>query len=167
MSLSAVDANCICHFQRESIVGEPGLYHQAIERLLQDGQLVLDEGGLCRQEWLDTASGPIQLNLNDWINDLIANNQLSLAAITPVGRHRKQLSSLGVPKKDHKWFALCRDSTAATFLTEDIDFYDPREKLAGDGRRRRVMLSGSGPVKRFFRAEAGTEVTCCEHLCAR
>lgn len=165
MTDSAVDANCICYYQQERLLEQTGgRFHQAVDRLLAEGKLLLDVAGLCRQEWLDTACGPAKINLGDWISDLIASNKLAMVDTRPIGAHRRRLRELGVPSKDHKWFGLCRDGGAATFLTEDIDFFNPHEKRSGEARRRRVMDRGPAPVKRYFREEIGTHVVCCATL---
>lgn len=160
----AVDSNCVCGFQAERIALVPDVFTAALDALFSTGTMILDEGGVCSQEWCDTASGPINLNLRDWISDLIVNGMLRLVQMRPLGNHRRALQELGVAKKDMKWFSLCRDGGAEIFLTNDIDFYDPRAKSAPHDRKQRIKREGPAPVKRFFREHAGTTVTDCEGL---
>ena len=154
----AVDSNCICGFQSERVQSAPGAFTEAVEKLFLNGSLILDEGGHCRQEWLQTATGPVGMNLADWISDQLVGGRLKFVLCRPLGLHRRQLSQLGLPTKDMKWFALCRDGRATIFLTEDIDFYEPRAKAYPPARRERIKCQGPAPVKRFFLREIGTKV---------
>lgn len=160
----AVDSNCVCHFQQERISSAPAAFTDAFDLLFTSRRMILDEGGLCFQEWCQTAVGPVEMNLQDWISDLIVNGSLRLVRTRPLGQHRRRLQELGVPARDMKWFALCRDGSAEIFLTEDIDFFDPRAKNTPRARKEQIRRRGPAPVKRFFRDEAGTTVLDCVSL---
>ena len=154
----AVDSNCVCGFQMERVCGTAARFSEAVSNLLRDRVLLLDDTGKCQQEWMETAAGPLHLNLADWVSDLIVSGNARLVTLTPLGRHRRPLQQLGLSNKDMKWFNLCRDGGAAVFLTEDIDFYDPRAKQHSPARKERIRRNGPAPVKRFFRREINTEV---------
>ena len=65
----AVDSNCICGLQCERIDAMNGPFSAAIAKLFGLGRMLLDGDGHCQQEWLDTAAGPVGLNLGSGLVD--------------------------------------------------------------------------------------------------
>lgn len=162
MAVFVVDANVINKFQGERLA-DPGLAHEALASIFSCGHIALDEGGQCRQEWIECAAGTHPFALDDWINDRLVDQAIQLYPTTPDSMH-KALTALGMPKKDHKWVRLAIATAAASLVTEDVDFIDPTKKKADEKTKSKLKATCKGPVSKALRKCFGVQVMCCQHV---
>jgi hypothetical protein len=104
MTPFVVDANAIHAFQTERIRDLAGEAHAAIEAILAEHCIALDDDKLCLQEWIDCAGGKFPFALIDWVADQAAIGRLRYFPLANNGC-RQGLRQKGLPQRDHKWFA--------------------------------------------------------------
>lgn len=154
-----VDSCSIAEFQSERVAGEGGMATGGLEAMLQSGWVLLDEGGIIKQEWLNTcsASSTCELSLSDWIDDKIAEGAIRLEIMHKDRKIKKDLRMMGVQNKDANYVFLAHSGHARAIATEDVDLHDPTAK-SRPGRRRRIMEDKTGAVCRYIKKEVGADV---------
>lgn len=163
MTNFVIDANAIHAFQEERIRGEPGLAHNAIEKIFSRHTIALDEEKLCLQEWIECAGGSFPFALQDWINDQLAMQRIVFAGLAS-NDCRRDLISVGLPQKDHKWVRLAIGCDGRRIVTGDIDFFEPRKKNASAKEKQKLRQSRKGACARMLRKSYAVEVMCFEHV---
>lgn len=157
--LVVADANIVLGYFLCSVLGQEtrltadpsGL----IESLDQKLQLCVDDCGnleaecvaLVGVEWLEP-----------WLARLLVEGKVRVVSPQRVRSLEKKLSTLGFPGGRDFWYirtalaavAVCGSSV---LLTEDMDFFEPREKRAPNARRLRFLTEGKGRVCRQLRRE--------------
>lgn len=157
MKAHVVDANVMNAFQKERLLASEGPACAAINAMTNGHFIVLDEGGLCQQEWVDCAGGTFPLALNDWIADMLIVQKIRLGLLCEDSMH-KELSVLGVPKKDHKWVRLAKGTQSDIIVTDDIDLFDPTKKSSSSKIIAAIKSNSSGPVAKHLRKRHGITV---------
>lgn len=166
MSAFVVDANVINLFQDERINDKLEFGAATIEKCSKLGFIALDEQGHCQQEWLECAGGTFPLALSDWIAEMMRMGLIRLIRYNCSSMHQ-ELSSLGVPKKDHKWVRLARSSNSNDIVTDDIDLFDPAKKnSASSAAKQKIKLAGKGPVQKTLKKKYNINVSCPEKFCS-
>lgn len=156
-----VDANVMNKFQSERVKGTEAVAQDAINSITAATFIALDAEGHCEAEWLECAAGTYPLALKDWIADMMATEKIQLFSYTCASMFR-ELSGIGVPKKDHKWVRLARSVSADYIVSEDIDLFDPAKKRTCTAAQRRAILeSSSGPVAKYLKKTHSLNVICC------
>lgn len=163
MTAFVFDANVINIFQNERVRGEEGDAHLAIGYATSQGHLALDADGHCQQEWTDCAGGSPPLELADWIADMLQREKIHLYRFK-CDNMFKELSGIGLPKKDHKWVRIARSSNSDHIVTEDIDLFDPTEKGCSSERAIQIKQSGNGVCAKYLRKKYEIEVRCLENF---
>lgn len=164
MTPFVVDANVMNLFQQERYSAEFGIAHEALEAILASSFVALDADGQCEAEWLSCAKGKPPLDLQDWIADMYVQEKLRLFPYTCDSMFR-ELSGLGIPKKDHKWVRLARSSSSDVIVTNDIDLFDPsRKKDCNSKIKDRIKENRSGPVCKYLRKNHRIEIICPVHV---
>ena len=165
MTRFVVDACSIAAFQSQRVLDGGGAALEGMEHLLNTGVIVLDEGDLILQEWLDTCSyaSHCALSLGDWINDQLASGKIITVQMEKEQSVRSKMKSLNVPRKDQKYVYIAHCSSASAITTEDVDLHDPAFK--GDGRaRERLLRNKGGPVCRYIKKNIGAVVCQIEEV---
>jgi len=165
MTRFVVDACSIAAFQSQRVHGEGGPALEGMEHLLSKGVIVVDEGELILQEWMDTCSyaSHCSLSLSDWINDQLASGKIIPVDMGKEQSVRSKLKSLNVPQKDQKYVYVAHCASASAITTEDVDLHDPAFK--GNSRAREKLLKNkSGPVCKYIRKTIGSIVCQIEEV---
>jgi len=162
MTAHVVDANVINAFQTERKSENSSFATSAIEKCFSQGFIALDADGHCQQEWMDCAEGAWPTALSDWIADMFQKELLQLVRVS-CDNMFKELSALGIPKKDHKWVRLARCSGSRYLITDDIDLIDPAKKLSATAQKlSAIKISGRGPVCKHLKKRYQIVVACPE-----
>jgi hypothetical protein len=143
-----------CSFKKayeELVEGGVGDCIGAFQGLLDNEVVILDERGLIRHEWTVTCCGSDDEFLRQWLNNRIIDDQIQERASRASLQLRTRLRDFGVPQRDQKYIFLAESNHAFGIITEDIDFYDPKEKLTGEARKNDLKLAGRGRVCLFLR----------------
>jgi len=164
MTAIALDANAIHAFQDERLNAVDGEAHAAISRIFEEGCIALDLEGQCLQEWTDTAAGHIPFALTDWVNDQLATGNIRLFQTR--GSFFRDLNSLGLPKKDHKWVKLAISCDGKTIVTNDIDFFDPTAKSATEAKKLKLKERG-GKCSKALSKKYGVSILCMVRFARR
>lgn len=157
-----VDANAINQFQKER-ASEPDDGVRAIELILEHSYIVLDEGGHCKQEWMDCAAGSFPLALADWLADQLAAGRVRIVEMIK-NPPFKALRQIGVPKKDHKWIQLAVTDNSKFIVTNDIDLIEPKAKNSSNQIKDRIRSQCRGSVQKFLDKRLGITVCLCCHI---
>ncbi len=130
----------------------------------------VDDGGHIEQEWRQVADPDW---FNQWYSQLLIDG--SVVLIQP-SRCRDLLEhlhrNLGFPRTKDVWYiktaaGVVRDfGPPAHIITEDMDFYEPREKQCSAGRRQRFLHESRGSVARHLGRREGIQVKSVVAHCA-
>lgn len=163
MSVFVVDANVMNAFQAERAAGREATCHSAIKSVFDCGHIALDDGGHCKQEWLECAAGTFPLALEDWIADRLVEQRIQLY---PNGREprSKEMFREGIPRKDHKWVVLAKTSKAVAIVSDDIDFVDCKKKKCDAKTKEKIRAKGKGPTKKWIQKTTGADVWMIEDV---
>lgn len=159
---AVIDANSIAEFQSERILGKGGPLQVNMEFIIKNNFILLDR--FIYQEWGDCASSRnLQLNLNDWISDRLAEGKI----IVKNDEKDKDLDDilrrkLSLGNKDSRYLRNSFKWGAKTLGTKDLDFYNPKMKNAHSRTRERILRNRSGPVAQYARKSLGVEITPLE-----
>lgn len=156
-----VDANVINAFQTERLCGDPGAVNEALAALLKVGHIAMDEGNLCKQEWVDCAAGTYPLAITDWFNDRLVDQSIQLYPLAK-SPPRKALLQIGLPRKDHKWVLLAASASALAIISEDIDFLDCTKKTAHPTVKLKIRRTCKGPTQKWILKQTGADVWLTE-----
>lgn len=159
-----VDSNVMNYFQQERVCSTPGMAHEAIATIVQIGSIALDTEGQCEAEWLECAGGVEPLALKDWIADMMVSERIQLHNYKCDSMF-KELSNIGIPKKDHKWVRLARSVPSNYIVTEDIDLFDPqRKKNCTAAAKEKIKESCKGPAAKYLGKKYNIKVTTCKNV---
>ena len=157
---SVVDSNLINLFQDERAREIEDEAHAALDAIFTNGHIVLDDSEQCQTEWMSCAAFAPPIALADWIADMMQKEKIQLKPLT-CGSMHKELTGLGIPKKDHKWVRLAISADSPLIATNDIDLIDPTSKKSGAVTRAKIMASCKGPVSKYLKKSYGINVLCC------
>ena len=163
MTPFAVDANAVHDFQRERIEQRKGIAHSAIDAILGEHCIAMDQEKLCLQEWLDCAGGKFPFALTDWIADQAAVGRIRFFPLSS-NTCGQSLRKQGLPQKDQKWVRLALGCGGRKIVSGDIDFFDPTKKNASSRTKGSIRQKRKGPLSKFLRKEYDVEVMCLEHV---
>lgn len=132
-----------------------------VESATKDSPIYHDVGGKIEFEWGSALP-------REWFSAWLANKLQSgvIQYLQPVidTALEKRLLGLGFPPGRDKVY--CRMGTALADLkkpcalySEDIDFYDPKEKGCPKKRRIKILTKSAGPVAKLLR-KRGVSVLC-------
>lgn len=143
------------------------LFDLASEQLL----LFLDEGEIIEHEWRNVVD---RLWFDTWLAGEFARGKIRTIAVPPNGKLRRELLALGFPVRRSRdiWYVrtaceakvLAGTTEEMTLVSEDLDFYEPREKGAAHKRRMKILLASGGAVSKHLRREYQVLVACVATL---
>lgn len=159
---TVIDANCLKYFQEERIFDKAGTYTAMIEKVREKGCIAIDDEGHAQQEYNDCCNpSVVGLNLCDWIADQIVEKFFVMVAMDKSAS--RDLSGLGLPKKDHKWPAIAKGAKANLILTEDIDLFDPKAKSRKSAEKTKIKDKG-GPLSKYLAKRHGIVVSTAQNF---
>lgn len=122
-----------------------------------DKTIYMDEGTHIENEWRNVVDRQwfdawliAELEAGHIINIRTENHEAAL----------KALKNKGFPSSGDKWYvrtALTLKDTQGqvSFITEDLDFYDPTKKSARSGKRIDIMKSKSSAIRKYLSKATG------------
>jgi hypothetical protein len=135
----------------EELVGETnGIYFQSMSAILDGSAIIFDIQGRIRNEWITTCCGEDDEFLSEWINNKIIDDTIQERETRRDNRIRSKLREFGVPQKDHKYIYLAETHSVDGIVSDDIDFYDPREKNSGQARLAKLKFGRKGRVCQYL-----------------
>ena len=160
----AVDSNCMVEMQNDRVSEAMGPATLALNHILANTYIALDQGMQCQQEWLECMPGPFGEEFKSWIDQLIVLQKVRYLPVRAPAQLGRTCAQLGLPKKDHKWVKLCDHHCVQFLVTEDIDFFDPTMKRAPAATKERIKRELCGPMRRMIKGATGAEVICIQHV---
>lgn len=158
MRAYAFDANAIHAFQEERLSSIEGAAHAALKRIFLGDCVALDDSGFCLQEWINCAGGKVPFALTDWVSNQLIMGTIREFSLAKLNMFR-ELSSLSLPKGDHKWVKLAISCGGNAIITNDVDFFDATKKRASEVVKQRLKERG-GACSKFLMRRYGVEVMC-------
>lgn len=153
-----LDACSIALFMCELNHNSGNTYQNAMQRILNDGNIVLDKGEKCYAEWKNTAEHKNgELSLADWLSDLEQRGKVDYCDYKRISDLEAALKKLGVPREDRKWVHLLFCSDSENLVSDDIDLYDP--SLKGQSAACSAKQNSRGPVAKMIRKNK--KRVCC------
>ena len=151
-----IDAQVLCAFFKENVLCIPGGLTAEVSGIFQEvGRryfLFLDNKGNIEYEWRQLVE---QEWFNAWYGNMLIAGHIQLIPAKPQPALEKRLMQIGFPKKGRdKWYVrtcktVAHNNGQSHLLTEDLDFYHPREKANRNRLRRLAILEHlRGPVLR-------------------
>jgi hypothetical protein len=160
----AADSNALVKMQVERLALEGRSEGPLAEQILSKTYLALHLDGHCLQETCNCLEGPFTDELQAWLMQLENDGKLRRLEVQPDRQFQKKLREAGLPKKDWKWAQLARHDCVTTILTEDIDFYEPKDKSAKNPRKESRKNNRTGTVLKLLKKEANADVISARHV---
>lgn len=156
-----IDANIFKGFYQETVLelNEDKISLTGSTLKLFDSEnktIYMDEGNQIESEWRNLVSPEW---FNAWlIYELESGNVVNI----PIENHEtilKALKTKGFPSSGDKWYVrtavtLAEQMDEAKFITEDMDFYDPKKKSLNAKARENVMRSKSSVIRKYLLKKA-------------
>jgi hypothetical protein len=153
-----VDANIVKGFFQEAVLGKghdlTGSAMPIFDKNFRKHPIYLDDEGNLHYEWRAVVD-PEWFDV--WFTDLIRDDVIRQISAPPEKNFRKELAGLGFPAKGRDiWYARVANaltilSNFAILVSEDLDFYEPKEKGCSSKRRNEILLKELGSVRRHLR----------------
>jgi hypothetical protein len=174
---AAVDANVFKGYYTESVLNtvDPNLTGSVLpvfEVLGSRYRLFLDDGGQIKSEWLNVVGDDQWLNA--WLSEKLVFDHVRLinVKVSAAQPLLKTLRSSGFPKSKDKWYIRTAfsarqysSSGKSYLLSEDLDYYSPRNKGSLKGKSRKAcMIKVKGPVPKILRKH-DLYIVCCMSAC--
>lgn len=160
----AADSNILVHMQSERLEADGRSEGLLAKQILSNSYLALDIDGHCLHEACECVRGPFSDELQAWAIQLENDGKLRRLQVQSDRSLQKKLRQAGLPRKDWKWALLARHDCVTVLLTEDIDFYEPRDKSAKSAAKERRKNRRTGAVLALLRKEASAEVISMRHV---
>jgi hypothetical protein len=168
-----VDAQVVKGYFQESVLGAPNeLTASAIpvfDPAFRGHVIYIDDRGTLQYEWR-SAVEPEWFDI--WFADLIRDGAISEYPAPADRNLRDQLGNLGFPATGRDiWYARLSCAISAwvgfcVLISEDLDFYEPREKGCSSKRRRQILYSEAGHVRKYFKKKRAVLVKSVERFVA-
>jgi len=167
-----VDAQVVKGFFQESVLcthhalsGSPA---RIFDPQFRRHCIFVDPEGTIQHEWRSLVD-PDWFDV--WFADLMRDGSICLIAAPSDVALSKALRALGFPSGRDIWYvrvgcAVRRRLGFSILISEDLDFYEPKEKCCGDKRRCTILCSGAGSVRRYLRKKCGVIVRSVERFVA-
>jgi hypothetical protein len=128
-----------------------------VERIEANQGFVIDEGGKIKHEWLQVCD---KVFFGTWFVDGVKSGKIRPVVAKLDGKHSKHLRiKCGMPFDgyDIAYIAVANSVSAPKYIvTEDIDFWEPTEKVAKEERKQTIKAKRQGCVCKYL---SGLEIT--------
>lgn len=169
------DANVFQAFYEEEVLGHVGPRPErsaSAKPVLGAIQAVafafVDTSGKIEKEWRDRCQGNNEW-FDAWFGGHLQGDRIRLLDCKNSSHLSKRYRQLGCPNDDVVYIKVAVESTKTSpicslrlLVTEDIDFYDPKQKRAKD-KLNSVFLPRKGIVVKALDAD-GVHVCCLAHV---
>jgi hypothetical protein len=114
--------------------------------------------------WSEWRSGVAQEWFDIWYTNLLRDDVVREIPAPPDKNLRKELVALGFPFSGRDiWYARVSNAVRCSFgfailVSEDLDFYEPKEKGCASGRRKEILLKEIGSVRKHLKKKRGIHV---------
>ena len=153
-----IDAQIVCGFFRESVLSQntelTGSTLPIFDRLGNGDIVYLDENSKIENEWRGIVDNEW---FDAWYPELLISGKAQLIKVRKNQGVSKQLLKNNFPthSKD-AWYVLTAINVKemthrASLLSEDLDFYAPKEKGCKKDRRLRILLTCSGKMAKYIK----------------
>ena len=170
MNNITVDAQIFKNYFEESVLGLACCLTKSCVTIFEDYPrnhiLVFDQQGMIKQEW---ESGIDRDWFNVWFADALRSGKATEIDTNKCRETCKKLRTLGFPTSGRDiWYIKVAKTHNETrgqcyIISEDLDFYDPVNKLRLDARRRILTIkSKRSPIRKYLRQQECIEVLCVE-----
>ncbi len=124
-------------------------------------KIYFDEGTHIKSEWEAVVEREW---FGRWFQKLLTEGDVHFVKLTRCD-FIKHIQGLGFPTtKDIRYLQAAKSVTSiggnVFLVTEDIDFYEPKLKLAGLKKRHKIMKNGSTKITNFLRKKQNINVNC-------
>ncbi len=160
-----IDANCWKSYAEETLAMEPGLGTVTFERAKEAGKVILDDGGHIRQQYFECMRGQEGL-LAILIETLTTEGKLRLVVPAPAREIRVTMNTLGVPTTEWMYFRCAVVALPSYIVSNDIDFFNPKLKLANAKAHVACKQNPNAPVCKAMRKTHGVQVLWMEAFAA-
>lgn len=159
-----IDANVVKGFFQRSILGQDtdltGCPVDALSCLTVDNFAIIDDGNMIFSEWRSVVDKEW---FDPWIAKMLIDDLVHFIKVRADADISRQLRALGFPNSRDIWYIRTACSASSQFgksclLTEDIDFFSPKDKKNDSKRRSDILTSCSGPVAKFLRKSCNVNV---------
>jgi hypothetical protein len=88
-----------------------------------------------------------------WLATLLQQDKVCIVRATRSRQLTDGVLALGFPRSKDLWYIRVANTVqncfgGAIILTEDLDFFDPKEKRFDSSRRKKVLMEGRGCVRK-------------------
>ena len=158
-----VDASSIALFQQERVASNYGAASRAMDHILYNSEITLDESGRIKQQWVDTASNANSITaLEDWIADRFQDGKIIIVRYSRNRQIIKILRNLGMDRKDAFHIDCANGASARVIISDDIHFFHPPAKPWNASKKDKIKTERNGSVCRYVRKQLAMEIcTLC------
>ena len=154
------DANCWCLYVDDEIRESDGVGRAIFATAKLKGGYLLDSGGHGRQQYIDMRRPYAEQIFDLWAEGVVMSGHLKLVDLDGKDNLFKELSEIGIPKKEHIFFKTAVHGGAAFIISADSDFFDPSKKKCGEEEKIALLASGRGPVCKHMRKKHDITICC-------
>lgn len=158
-----IDANVFCRIYDAIINDKYDLFRHIFEHAVDNGYILVDDGGKIKHEWRTTCCGDEDEFFNVWYSSRQFEDAIREGSLSSCNATKKYLKLLGVPSKDCVYLRLGINSTPKIIVSDDSDFFEPKAKTWSTEKKRNVKLKG-GSVSTYMKKQHGVEICCPEAL---
>jgi len=157
------DANCWRAYVDEKMVGESGVGASMFESRAAEKKILFDADKLMRQQYISLKKPYSGELFDNWFEGTFFDGGIDIVEIKGKTNIYNELKNLGIPKSEHVYFRVAVHGGATFLVSIDIDFFDPTKKKAGETEKRKLVLSGRGPVCKHMK-KGYSVVICCPEV---
>jgi hypothetical protein len=154
-----IDANVICKYSQSLISEETDPIIQLMDCIDAGPGISIDSGDKIFHQWRETCDRGV---LDNWFAKGVQSGRIKVESESRDRKHAKHLqTSLGFPYRDRHegtYVEVAAVTTEKVIITEDIDFWSPKEKKASMDRKKVIRESGIGSVAKYLKKEMDISV---------
>lgn len=133
--------------------------YQLMERIRTGPGFSIDETGKIAHQWSETCSHKL---FEEWLVEGIQAGAIRAVDNQLAEQHKKHLRiKLGFPYQERHegiYIEVAAVTAEKMLISEDIDFWSPRDKLSTPERRSEIIREGKGEVFKYLRKRVGISV---------
>jgi rRNA-processing protein FCF1 len=160
-----LDSNVINYYFRfeDNNEGEYEDYFNLIEMIIENKGIVFTR--FTKAEWEQTNG---HQRIKTWLTKLYREKPLrieELEEFTKIeNRYKNHLkNTLGFPNDDRCFIDCAYNTNEKYIFTNDIDFFNPKEKDSDETRKLRIKNNRNSPVCKYLREKLHITVGICDH----